>query len=127
MVPKSYNVDLVHCFLLKMIGSHLRMRVRVGKLAYQIGFWSLLKFLSEFVQSEIPTKKSFITLSPGPSFTRNSEHADANDDEEVEGRRADDGSRPEAVGLEPLADDLNHGKEDLWNNQLCLDLQWPSS
>ena len=46
-VPKSRNVDLVQCFSIKMGGSHLRIRGKAEKLAYQMkyGFWSLLNFV----------------------------------------------------------------------------------
>ena len=47
-------------------------------------------------------------------LTRNGVHADADDHEEVEGSRADDGAWTEVVGFEFLADDLNHGKQDFW-------------
>ena len=43
-------------------------------------------------------------------LTRNNVNANCNDDEKVEGRGPDDGSRPEAVGLELLSDDLDRGE-----------------
>ena len=53
-------------------------------------------------------------------LTRNNVNANCNDDEKVEGRGPDDGSRPEAVGLKLLSDDLDRGEKNFWKlNELA--------
>lgn len=50
---------------------------------------------------------------------RHCRYADGDDHEQVEGRRADDGVRPEVAGFEALRNDLDDGEQDLRRGGTC--------